>query len=249
MIIKKALGWLPDGLDFRDYKFSEVMQVPLTLPMKVDIREKLTPIRDQGNLGSCTGFGIAAALEALDPPPKAIMSPLFIYYRARAILGTVNEDSGGVIRDCIKSCAEKGTCYEACWPYNISKFKVTPPGDCYWQAEKHQILSYYRINTLREMKVCLAAGFGFVFGFAVYGSMYSTRTIETGIIPMPKTYENYEGGHCVFGCGYDDNTERIMIRNSWGSDIGDNGYFYLPYDYVKDRNLSDDFWTIRKIEL
>jgi C1A family cysteine protease len=247
--MKKALGWICDPLDFRDFKFENIMQVPVRLPSKGDIRANLTPIRDQGALGSCTGFGTAAALEAIDPPPKTLMSPLFIYYRARAILGTVNEDSGGVIRDCIKSCATKGACLESCWPYNISKFKVTPPGGCYWQAEQHQILSYYRINTLREMKVCLASGFGFIFGFAVYESIYSDTTMETGVIPMPKTYEDYEGGHCVFACGYDDNTELITVKNSWGTEVGDNGFFYLPYDYAKDRNLSDDFWTIRKIEL
>ncbi len=26
------------------------------------------------------------------------------------------------------------------------------------------------------------------------------------------------------------------------------GYYTMPYDYLSDRNLSDDFWTVRRVE-
>lgn len=26
------------------------------------------------------------------------------------------------------------------------------------------------------------------------------------------------------------------------------GYFTIPYAYLSDRNLADDFWTIRRVE-
>jgi C1A family cysteine protease len=45
--------------------------------------------------------------------------------------------------------------------------------------------------------------------------------------------------------GYDDAEQRFLIRNSWGADWGKRGYFTMPYQYLGDRNLSDDFWTIR----
>jgi C1A family cysteine protease len=49
----------------------------------------------------------------------------------------------------------------------------------------------------------------------------------------------------VCAVGYDDKSKRIIVRNSWGTDWGMKGYFTMPYDYVSNRNLSDDFWTVR----
>jgi C1A family cysteine protease len=57
------------------------------------------------------------------------------------------------------------------------------------------------------------------------------------------------GGHAVMAVGYDDATQRFLIRNSWGSAWGLQGYFTMPYDYLHNRNLSDDFWTIRAMEV
>jgi C1A family cysteine protease len=56
------------------------------------------------------------------------------------------------------------------------------------------------------------------------------------------------GGHVVLAVGYDDAAKRVIVRNSWGADWGKKGYFTMPYAYVADRNLSDDFWTIRRGE-
>jgi hypothetical protein len=37
------------------------------------------------------------------------------------------------------------------------------------------------------------------------------------------------------------------VRNSYGTDWGDAGHFWIPGDYLEDRDLADDFWTIRKL--
>lgn len=62
---------------------------------------------------------------------------------------------------------------------------------------------------------------------------------------MPGAKEKVVGGHAVMSAGYDDAAQRFLIRNSWGADWGKKGYFTIPYAYLSDRNLSDDFWTIR----
>jgi len=51
-----------------------------------------------------------------------------------------------------------------------------PPKPCFTAAKKHQILSYYRIQTLDEMRICLAAGYPFVFGFTVYEAFESPQS-------------------------------------------------------------------------
>jgi len=64
---------------------------------------------------------------------------------------------------------------------------------------------------------------------------------------MPDLKERSLGGHAVIVMGYDDDTECFIVKNSWGTKWGDKGYFYMPYDYLLNRNLSDDFWVIQKV--
>ena len=71
---------------------------------------------------------------------------------------------------------------------------------------------------------------------------------KSGTVPMPDTQtEHVLGGHAVLTVGYDDTPQRFIVRNSWGPGWGMKGYFTMPYAYLLDQNLSDDFWTIRMI--
>lgn len=65
---------------------------------------------------------------------------------------------------------------------------------------------------------------------------------------MPKKTESVVGGHAVLAVGYNDKQKRFLIRNSWGDKWGRKGYFTIHYACLEDRNLSDDFWTIRASE-
>lgn len=140
----------------------------------------------------------------------------------------------------------KGVCPEKNWPYDISKFAAKPKHSCYDDALKHKITSYYRLQIIDEMRTCLADGYPFVFGFSVYESFESQQVTQTGIVPMPQPNEKQLGGHAVVAVGYDDNQKRFIVRNSWGPNWGMNGYFTIPYDYLANNNLADDFWTIRR---
>jgi C1A family cysteine protease len=64
---------------------------------------------------------------------------------------------------------------------------------------------------------------------------------------MPATGEKVVGGHAVMAVGYDDAHHRFLVRNSWGTGWGQEGYFTIPYAYLTNSNLSDDFWTIRLV--
>ncbi len=250
--IRKAVyGWLPDLPDKRDHMYGAVHKVPKKLPTKIDLRPYCSPVEDQKELGSCTANALAGALEFLMKKDKVSftdMSRLFIYYNERVIEHSVRTDSGAMIRDGIKTLVKQGSCSELSWPYNIPKFAVKPPKKCYKEALNYQILSYARINTVDEMRTCLADGFPFVFGFTVYESFETQKVAKTGVVGMPKDSESMLGGHAVLGVGYDDRSKRFIVRNSWGTDWGKKGYFTMPYAYLKDRNLADDFWTIRRGE-
>lgn len=244
-------GWVPDLPDHRDYLYSALRPVPRALPPRVDLRLYCSKVEDQGTLGSCTANALAGALEFLEIRDKvhfADLSRLFIYYNERAIEHSVRSDSGAMLRDGIKTLAKQGVCTETSWPYVISRFAKKPGKGQYKEANDHQITSYRRILTLDEMRTCLAEGYPFVFGFTAYEGFASRKVEKTGKLDMPKRKERAIGGHAVMAVGYDDAEKRFIVRNSWGPKWGMKGHFTMPYAYAADRNLSDDFWTIRRGE-
>ena len=220
-------GWVPDIPDHRDIMFRKVYRIPAKLPPSVDLRPKCSPVEDQGQLGSCTANALVGGTEFLmikDKKPFADLSRLFVYYNERVIEHTVNQDSGAMIRDGIKTLAKQGVCTEKLWPYNIKQFTKKPTAACYKEALKYKITSYQRIDTVDEMRSCLADGFPFVFGFTVYESFESQKVAKTGVVPMPKPREKVLGGHAVLGVGYNDAQKRFVVRNSWGVSWGMKGY-------------------------
>jgi len=244
MASKRSYGWIPDVPDHRDYPYTTYFKVPRKLPPYIDLRPQCSSVEDQGSLGSCTAQALVGAFEFLDPTSRD-WSRLFLYYNERVMIGTVPYDSGAYLRDGIKSLNKEGICPEDMWPYKISKFKTKPPQDCYATAIDHQIVNYFRLSNLQEIKACLTDGYPVSFGFTVYESFHDIDS--SGIMLMPLPNENVLGGHAVLAVGYDDAKQCLIVRNSWGPDWGDHGYFYMPYAYITP-GLSDDYWAIREIE-
>ena len=175
-------------------------------------------------------------------------SRLFVYYNERELEGTVDSDAGAQIRDGIKSVGTQGVCSETEWPYDITKFTDKPPQNCYRDAVQYRAVSYQSVvQNLNQMKGCLAAGYPFVFGFTVYESFESQEVARTGHAPMPATTEQVLGGHAVVAVGYEDANQWFIVRNSWGTGWGMEGYFTLPYTYLIQPRLASDFWTIRLV--
>jgi C1A family cysteine protease len=245
---KHQFGWIPDIPDHRDYMFSAIYRAIPKLPASVDLRGICSPVEDQKALGSCTANSLVGALEYLerkDGVPFTDLSRLFVYYNERVIEHTVASDSGAMLRDGIKTLAKQGVCSEKNWPYVIAKFKNKPTKACYVEAGAHLITSYQRLQTLDDMRSCLAAGYPFIFGFTVYASFESSQVAKTGVVPMPASGEAVLGGHAVVAVGYKNSTKRFIARNSWGTSWGQKGYFTIPYNYLTNPQLATDMWTVR----
>jgi C1A family cysteine protease len=255
-------GWRPDLPDARDHVFAAPQIALAALPPSVDLRVGCPAVYDQGQIGSCTANAIAAAFEfdlMKQQLPVFMPSRLFIYYNERKMEGTTGTDSGAQIRDGIKSVATLGVCSEDEWPYDDTPAESDggpfpagardgeqPTGQCYQDALANRVTVYRRVvRTLDQMRGCLAAGYPFVFGFTVYDSFESQEMATTGELNMPQPTEQVLGGHAVLAVGYDDATQRFTVRNSWGPNWGQAGYFTMPYPYLTTSGLSSDFWTTR----
>lgn len=246
----KYYGWRPDAPDHRDLHYGAVLhaQEQLPIPDQADLRAFMPPIQDQGDLGSCTAHASVAVLEhnmIVQKQPVIPRSRLFAYYNARSAEGGQGTDGGATLRDMVSGLNNFGICTEDVWPYDPTQVLVRPTNDCFNGAVPNRIRLYARLNTLDDMLLCLAAGFPFIFGFSVYESFESDAVATSGVVSLPSSMEEMVGGHAVCAVGYDRTKQVFIVRNSWGLTWGQAGYFTIPFAYLTNRNLSDDFWTIR----
>lgn len=248
MNTKRVLNWRPDKPDFRDFKYKP-RGIYGARPSIIDLQSLCTPVFNQGQIGSCTGNALAGAYEFLEKSEREVFikaSRLFIYWNERALEDDTNQDAGAEIRNGIKTLYQKGVCSEKTWLYEPDLLFKVPPRWAYGEAYHHKIAIYERLDNenINDLKDVLYTGFPFVFGFSVYSSFDDIGS--NGIMPMPSPNEQVEGGHAVMCVGYNDDIQMFKVRNSWGSEWGHEGYFYMPYKFMTSTDYCDDFWVIKK---
>lgn len=272
-IKKKGMGWLPDMPDLRDLTVETGKIKPIinklgiekptqSIPSSMDLKKYCSPVEDQGKLGSCTanaGVGMLEYFERKAYGKHIDASRLFLYKATRNLMQQTG-DTGAFLRTTMNALVLFGVLPEKFYPYNIEEFDNEPPAFCYAYAQNYQALKYINLDPpetqkdelLLRIKTNLAAGLTSMFGFTVYNSIWNAKD---GKIPFPCGKEKVEGGHAIMAVGYDNNlqienpncdkktTGALLIRNSWGTKWGDEGYGWLPYEYVL-KGLTQDWWTL-----
>jgi C1A family cysteine protease len=252
-----------DKPDARDSIYSpKKHELRRKLPTHVDLRSRCPRVQDQGSPGTCTAHAVAAALafEQRAHRVKAITpSRLFIFYNERALTGQTSVTCVVRLRDALRAVSKSGVCPEEMWPYHedLRVLRLRPPKDAFKTAQTYKIAEYHRIpighlkhqTFLRHLKHCLAGGHPFVFGFTLYESFETETVKKSGIMPIPdRKHEKLIGGHAVMAVGYDDRKKAVLVRNSWGTDWGIKGHFWMPYELITDPTYTHDFWTVRGVK-
>ena len=245
----RKYGWHPSLPDYRDQRLTHTALKMSHRPPHFSLVDKMPPVWDQSELGSCSAQSSGAAFEyelQLQKCPIFRPSRLFIYYNARKLEGTTDSDSGAELRDVIKGLATYGSPPEVEWPYNEQAFNRAPSEACYQHGKKHLVTKYLALRqSVADICTTIADGRPVIFGFSVYSGFESEETAKTGILKLPEPDEELVGGHAVLAVGYSDATRYITVRNSWGANWGQKGYFQMPYAYIESPSLASDFWVIQ----
>ena len=249
-------------------KKTSVAKTAKAPPGRMDLRQWFSPVEHQGELGSCTanaGVGLVEYFEKRAHGKYIDASRLFLYKTSRNMAHSKG-DTGAFLRTTMSAMVLFGVPPEDYWPYSVADFDREPTAFCYAFAQNYQAMDYYRLDPpgtpraalLGKIKANLASGLPAMFGFTVFSSCDQADT--TGRIPYPTIGEKNLGGHAVVAAGYDnqmkikntvsgakETTGALLIRNSWGKDWGEDGYGWLPYDYVL-KGLAIDWWSLLKNE-
>ena len=254
-------------LKFPSFKVKNSTLSALRSPLKtsVDLRAWCSPIENQLDLGACTSHAAAGIVEYFEKRAfgKHIdASRLFLYKTTRNLM-QVSGDTGAWLRETMAALVLCGVPDEKYWPYKVKDFDKEPGGFVYALAENYSTVKYFSHDSqgsdtptaevLSSVKKYLDAGIPSMFGFWGFESFEDSDS--PGNIPYPCKEESTQWGHAVMAVGYDDERKisnlkcksetkgALLIRNSWGKNWGEDGYGWLPYEYVLN-GLALDFWSL-----
>jgi C1A family cysteine protease len=249
-------------------KVGVTKKAKISLRTEIDLKDWCSPIEDQESLGSCTanaGVGLIEYFERRSFGKHIDASRLFLYKATRNLLHLTG-DTGAYLRTTMAAMTLFGVPPTEYWPYDVDNFDLEPSAFCYAFAQNYQAVQFYRLDPpgtdrkvlLNQIKTHLSAGLPSMFGFTVFSSIFDVNA--TGEIPYPSPGDSVEGGHAVVAIGFDDNLKikgsspgaretkgALLIKNSWGKDWGNNGYGWLPYDYILSW-LAIDWWSLLRNE-
>ncbi len=197
-------------------------------------RNKVSPVKHQGACGSCWAFASMAVLEANLMIKKNLLEDLSEQFVLDCAKGKDGQKAGscnggwyGGVFDFFK---DRGPATEDKVPYK-TKDSFCSPGAPSRVTAKIVAWGYVRSDagkpTVREIKeaLCrygpLAACVKVTPAFQAYvGGIFDEHASVTG---------DEDINHAITIVGWDENKKAFLIKNSWGTGWGENGYIWIEY--------------------
>lgn len=231
------LGLLPS--EKRAYSENHRLQAPLkpvSLPGYFDWRNVggnnfVTPVRNQGHCGSCWAFASAAGLEsatliALNTPGM----DLDLSEQAMVSCTPKSSCDGGYTDLAAEHLLKQGIPLESCYPYlqhNAPCGAMCEGSLAFENAYGIRNWTFAcenRVPNITTLKNMLVTTGPLVVSFIVFEDF---RAYKSGVYSYASGEK--DGGHAVLLVGYDDRLQCFIVKNSWGPDWGENGYFRIAY--------------------
>ncbi|PKN52729.1 MAG: hypothetical protein CVU55_05750 [Deltaproteobacteria bacterium HGW-Deltaproteobacteria-13] len=232
-----------------------VAPLTATLPSSLDWRyggslgnakDYVTPVRDQGNCGSCWAFAATGALESYrlinKPDSRCGLGGCDLSEQALISCSKAGSCSGGYIDKASTFIRNTGDPLETCSPYKAANMPCKKACCNNWQSSTYKISSWTWVATtsptVAAIKNALTYG-PLVTTMDVYADFFS---YTSGVYSY--TTGAYQGGHAILIVGYDDANQCFIVKNSWGgSDCsdpvnhpencwGESGYFRIAYSQL-----------------
>nr|BAN37922.1 cysteine proteinase 1, putative [Entamoeba histolytica] len=208
----------------------EVRYLNIQAPKAVDWRKKgkVTPIRDQGNCGSCYTFGSIAALEGRLLIEKGGDSETLDLSEEHMVQCTREDGNngcnGGLGSNVYNYIMENGIAKESDYPYTGSDSTCRSDVKAF-----AKIKSYNRVARNNEVELKAAISQGLV-DVSIDASSVQFQLYKSGAYTDTQCKNNYFAlNHevCAVGYGVVDGKECWIVRNSWGTGWGEKGYINM----------------------
>ncbi|KCZ52039.1 C1 family peptidase [Hyphomonas pacifica] len=224
----------------------------LNLPDRIDLRALCSPVENQQRTNSCVANAVVGALEFhqnKNKMPLTDLSRLFIYYNARSLSKSEQQDSGSYIHHGMAAVLAFGACEARMWPFQEAMVTTQPTEACYNNARNYDAVQYARTPRGVPALTALSQGLPVVFGMFAPGDYYKVAS-ETGRMPRPDQIATNKppSGHAMLIVGYDLTDRCYLVRNSWSASWAEGGYFWIPFETMDAWSQEEDFWTIGAIE-
>lgn len=237
--MRKLHGYRRDPTDPRDYAFESLPAALRAAAPNADHELTIvTPIGDQGQLGSCVGNAVADAMEIMAGTSEQL-SRLFVYYNSRKSHGEEHADSGTFPRNALASLKSLGICRESTWKYDESRFAEQPGPEAYVEARDRLDVAYYRATTVDQIALAIRANHPVVIGGDVGTAFENAGPNDVLDVPTDSL-----GGHCTLLVGVRTvhGVEQFKLRNSWSTAWGNQGYAWVTNAFV--RAVVQDAWVV-----
>jgi hypothetical protein len=189
----------------------------------------LTQIKNQGGCGSCyifSGVGVLEAMLRIEHSTWSLRSEGDVGDSISLFCGAHNKCWGGGPDEVLDWAKANGVADPGCWPYEDSSRVAQPTADRLGRTGK--LDGYVWLSGADQMKQWIDAKGPISACFNCYPEFQDACANDSVYI-----YKNPDNdppdGHCIVIVGYDDSKQAWLIRNSWTTGWGTNGYGWFGY--------------------